>query len=96
MGWERVFAIAPERPFHPRTLYDVAGVFSGGSPAGFITRAIASAGAREARALVRRLGLGAGRRLGSVSLLPVSRDLLQPGTPHPILRSAARSSPRGS
>jgi phosphatidylglycerol lysyltransferase len=46
-GWEPLFAIADAPRFTPRHLHAVAGVFSGGSPALFLGRALAHALAEE-------------------------------------------------
>jgi len=52
--WEPIYAISREARFSPRTLYAIAGAFSGGSPVALITRALGRAVVQE----VRKLGGG--------------------------------------
>jgi phosphatidylglycerol lysyltransferase len=54
--WEPVYAIAAAARFSPRLLYAIAGVFSRGSPVALVARAVASAGASEARRVLGRRG----------------------------------------
>jgi phosphatidylglycerol lysyltransferase len=53
--WEPIYAIAREARFSPRTLYAIAGAFSGGSPVALVARALARALAQEIGRLGRRL-----------------------------------------
>jgi len=51
--WEPVYAIAREPHFSPRTLYAIAGAFSGGSPVALAVRGLTRAAVQEARWLAR-------------------------------------------
>lgn len=54
-GWEPIWAITSEERVSLRTLYAIAGAFSGTSPVLFVARALVRAVAQEARWLVERL-----------------------------------------
>jgi lysylphosphatidylglycerol synthetase-like protein (DUF2156 family) len=56
MGWEPVYAIAPEGRITPGMLRAVAGVFSNGAPELLVARALAAAVRDELRRAVRRIG----------------------------------------
>jgi phosphatidylglycerol lysyltransferase len=55
-GWEPIWAITSEKRVTLRTLYAIAGAFSGTSPVLFVARALARAVVQEARWLLERWG----------------------------------------
>src|SRR5213075_2864957 len=54
-AWEPIYAIARGKRFSPRTLYAIAGAFSGGAPLRLIAKALRRAALDELSSVVRKL-----------------------------------------
>jgi hypothetical protein len=53
-AWEPIYAISEGESFPPRTLYAIAGAFSGGAPVRLVLRALLRAIHEEVAALIAR------------------------------------------